>query len=265
MIWKISGTSALLIMFGSLVFASSLHNHLTAKQKTAVGYYRDLNNNLAPLSYVTSNGGASWSLSNPLPLPVDVAANGIQQSELFSTACDSTGNNCNAVGFYLDNRNNFIPLSYTTINGGKTWALGKKLPLPNDDAIAGIQRSQLTATTCNSTGQQCRAVGFYLNNSNNMLPFTYTSANGGATWSVTVPLPLPVDVASNGIQNTRLQSVAFDNTGVYCTAVGSYLNSNNNVVPLSYSSVNGGATWVLGSTVALPAKGAQTTRLMAVS
>lgn len=262
MIGKISVFSLLLFILGPLSIAN-------AEQKTAVGYYRNLNNNLAPLSYASTNDGAAWSLSSPLPLPSDVAANGSQQTELYSTSCDTTGKTCNAVGFYLDSRNNITPLSYTTTNGGKTWSLSTRMSLPNDLAITGIQSSQLTATTCNNTGMQCLAVGFYLNNSNNILPFAYTSANGGATWSLKVRLPLPVDVAANGIQNTKLRSVTCDSTGVYCNAVGFYLNSNNNIVPLSYTSANGGATWTVGSAFALPANaaatGVQANRLMSGS
>jgi hypothetical protein len=269
MIGKISLSSLLLFIFWSLSFANSDQKNLTTEQKTAVGYYRNLNNNLAPLSYASTNNGASWSLGNPLPLPSDVAANGSQQTELYSTSCDTTGKTCNAVGFYLDSRNNITPLSYTTLNGGKTWSLSTRVSLPNDLAITGIQSSQLTATTCNSTGLQCLAVGFYLNNSNNILPFTYTSTNGGATWSLKARLPLPADVAANGIQNTKLRSVTCDSTGVYCNAVGFYLNSNNNLVPLSYTSANGGATWTVGSAFALPANvaatGVQASRLMSES
>ena len=235
----------------------------------AVGFYRNMFNNFVPLSYTTVNGGASWSLSSRLPLPIDVAANGIQNSKIQSAACDSLGNRCNTVGFYLDNGNNIIPLSYTSATGGAVWSLSTRLPLPIDVAANGIQNNKLQSVACNSLGSLCNAVGFYSDIFNNLAPLSYTSTNGGATWSLSSRLPLPLDRAANGIQNSKLQSVTCDSTGYRCSTVGFYLNNGNNLAPLSYTTVNGGATWSLSAPLPLPsnvaAMGIQNSELLSVA
>ena len=236
-----------------------------AQQKAAVGYYRTTGNNISPLTYTSTNEGATWVLRNPLPLPGDVAATGIQMSELHSIRCDSTELFCCAVGFYRKQNNNLAPLSYTSTNGGTSWFLSNPLPLPSNVAANGIQVSKLQSVACDNTGHRCTVVGFYLNNSNNLTPLSYSSTNGGASWSLSNPLPLPADVATNGIQNSKLQGVNCDATGTHCGAIGFYLTNGNNIVPLSYTTVNSGITWSLSTGFLSPtdvaATGSQTNAL----
>ena len=250
---------------GFTCMLTSGHVIFAAPQRVAVGYYLNTSNNLAPLSYTSPNEGATWSLSAALPLPADVAANGIQNSKLQGVSCSSTGIRCAAIGFYFNNRNNLTPLSYTTANGGTTWSLSATLFLPSDVAANGIQNTELQGVSCDSAGTRCVAVGFYRSTSNNINPLSYTSVNGGATWSLSATLPLPVDVAGNGGQNSELQGVTCDSARTQCSAVGFYLNSSNNLVPLSYVTSNGGVNWSLSAAFLFPgdmaANGIQNTKL----
>lgn len=82
-------------------------------------------------------------MGSPLPLPADIAAIGIQNTELFDIVCNSTNTQCTAVGRYLNNHNNVLPLSYTSVNGGSTWSLATTLGLPANVAASGIQMSGL--------------------------------------------------------------------------------------------------------------------------
>ena len=175
-----------------------------AQQKAAVGYYRTTGNNISPLTYTSTNEGATWVLRNPLPLPGDVAATGIQMSELHSIRCDSTELFCCAVGFYRKQNNNLAPLSYSSTNGGASWSLSNPLPLPADVATNGIQNSKLQGVNCDATGTHCGAIGFYLTNGNNIVPLSYTTVNGGITWSLSTGFLSPTDVAATGSQTNEL-------------------------------------------------------------
>ena len=264
MVQKISFIGLMLIFSGGPGFSAGV-----AQQKAAIGFYLNTSNNISPLSYTTANGGNSWSLSKLLPLPGDVVINVSQANELRGLACDGPGRICSAVGFYSNNKSNIAPLGYTTANGGVSWSLSGIFPLPNNVAANGIQNTQLQDVACDSTGKICCAVGFYLNSNNNLVPLSYRSSNAGAAWLLGSAFPLPRDVASNGIQNTELNAVNCDNSGSYCTAVGFYLNNGNNITPLSYTTVNGGATWSLSTTLPLPAdmaaNGSQNSALLGVS
>lgn len=235
---------------------------------SAIGFYRNTNNNITPLAYTSGSGGAGWTLSNRFPLPNDSAANGIQNTQLKSINCDNNKIRCSSVGFYLTNNNNVVPLSYTTIDGGITWALSARLPLPSDVAAQGIQDSKLQSIVCNQNGTLCKAVGSYRSNNNNVAPLGYISSNGGASWSLSNPFMQPANKAANGIQNSSLQNLTCINHGYYCSAVGAYLTSSNNHLPLSYISVNGGLSWVLSADLPYPANiaamGAQNSVLLGI-
>ncbi|MCX7118127.1 MAG: hypothetical protein NTW94_09570 [Legionellales bacterium] len=183
---------ALILMSGSQVFA-----------KTAVGNYRNINNNILPLSY-TSKDDTHWALSKALPLPFDVA--GSQKSILQGVTCDKTGVHCCAVGFYQSTSNNIVPFSFSSQNGGATWSLSNPFPLPIDVASNGVQKSELHSITCDETGVHCVTVGQYMTNTNSIVPFIYTSNNSGVSWSLTGTLLKPSDTAAVGNQLSSLLS-----------------------------------------------------------
>ena len=215
-------------------------------QNVAVGAYLNTGLNTVPLSYSSSNGGASWGPAalRP-PVPVDAAGTG-NGTQLFSVSCDSTGMKCNAVGAYLNSRFNTVPLSYSSVNGGSSWSLSRvSPPVPIDAAGTGFG-TQLFGISCDSSGVKCAAVGAYLNTRGYTVPLSYTTTNAGVNWSLSLVLPsVPVDAVGTGI-GTQLFSISCDSTGAKCSAIGSYLTIYFNTVPLSYTSINGGVTWNLG-------------------
>ncbi len=223
----------------------------TRLQCTAVGSYKNTSSNIVPLSYTSTNGGNSWSLSTTLPLPGDVATT-TAIAVLNGVACDSTGLQCTAVGSYKNTSNNIVPLSNTSINGGNSWSLSTTLPLPVDVSTSATANSVLSGVACDSTRLQCTAVGFYRNTSSKTVPFSYTSFNGGNSWSLSTTLPLPTDVLITAAANSVLNGVACDSTGLQCNAVGAYRNTSNRTVPFSYTSTNGGNSWNLSSALPLP-------------
>ena len=178
---------------------------------SAVGAYTNTNGGIGPLSYTSSNRGASWTVNAaPLPLPADAY---ISFAFLVSNTCYSA-DLCNAVGFYLnvvDNVVGFAPLSYTSINGGISWTVSAApLPLPTDvNTTLADQNSQLNSSTCDTAGH-CSAVGVYTNTSGGKAPLSYTSSNSGISWTVSAaPLPLPANVnATPDNQDSELRKVS---------------------------------------------------------
>lgn len=117
------------------------------------------------------------------------------------------------VGYYRNTSAGNAPLSYTSANGGSAWGLSSALPLPADVLTNGPD-TELQGITCDNAGLQCSAVGYYrrgtgANNAtaNGYAPLSYTSANGGSTWSLSSTLPLPADVATGSSASTLLQGV----------------------------------------------------------
>ncbi len=184
---------------------------------TAVGS----DGNSAPLSYTSTDSGVTWALSTTQP-PLNLSGVGV----LYGVACATNGSNCTAVG----NDGNSAPLSYTSTNGGVTWALSTVQP-PQDGSGAGF----LYGVACSSSGLTCTAVG----SDGNSLPLSYISTDGGVTWALSTTQPPP-----DGSGHGSLHGVACFGSGTNCTAVGTDINN----APLSYTSTDSGVTWALSMT-----------------
>ncbi len=269
--WVNSSASAIL---------STVVCDLTGQRCTSVGVYDQgiapsyvLKNGRVPLSYNSINGGQSWALSS-MPMPADSLTGGSAQGGLNTPICDPSGQKCTAVGIYIKGvapnytaSNGGVPLSYTSINGGQTWALSASLPLPPDVLVGSSARSRLNNMACDPAGQKCTAVGAYIQGltpgyttSNGSAPLSYSSMNGGQTWALSAPLPLPSDVLITSDASSILNSITCDPTGQNCIALGSYTQGlapgytvSNGTAPLSYTSTNGGQTWALSDTLPVPA------------
>lgn len=220
----------------------------TTKHCSTVGYYSNTNGATVPLTYTSNNGGKRWKLGTTLPLPTDAITQANKQRNiLYGIACDIKGESCTAIGSYTNSNNSIVPLSYTSADGGQSWTLNSNaFPLPAD-APKNNQMSELRSISCNNTGI-CTAVGYYYNNKTGVSPLSYLSSNGGITWELSSTLPLPSDVISQVFrQKTYLNSVFCSETGLNCSAVGYYTNQNGTVSPLSYTSDNGGYSWVVSA------------------
>ena len=210
--WSLSLTSPLPLPVGQT--QGELHGVSCIDSNcTAVGNsFDDNGSNGQPLAYTSNNGGSTWSLSltSPLPLPGSQT-----QGFLFGVSC--TGTNCTAVGDSSDsNGQNQLPLAYTSNTGGSTWVLSltSPLPLPGGNQTEGF----LSGVSC--IGSNCTTVG---NSSSNLvpLPLAYTSTNGGSTWLLSSPFPLPssqtlgalLDVRVNKSNLGRFYKHSFHNRG----------------------------------------------------
>ncbi len=237
----------------SLFSISCMNNGLNCK---AVGYYSDNAQNLYPLSYSTLDAGVTWTLHNTPPLPNDAAQ--VQYSAFNHISCGNDtvndAQNCVAVGTYTGpiTFNSFV--DHTT-NGGATWT-NTVLTQPGD--ISNLDPfSDLLGVSCSSSGLICTAVGFYTNYNTHAALYSYSTTNGGQTWSApNTAFTLPADAADT--QNTLqiyplvLSGITCTSDGQNCIAVGNYYNNLNQIKPLSYETSNAGTTWTLNPTPAVP-------------
>jgi hypothetical protein len=240
----------------SVTGLTSISCNATANKCTTVGAYVTINSDNIPLSYTTSDGGASWTTNSSLPKPPDaLLTQGLIRIALYGISCDqSTGMRCVAVGTYQKHDSSldyYIPLSYTSTDGGLSWtpnASGLSLPGDADTSGATSQRNQLNSVSCNSSGLFCVAAGYYtVINSGETNSLIYTSSDGGVTWTLNSSArPLPVGT----LTGNYLQTVTCDPSGIICSAVGYYTTSQD-TLPLSYVSNNAGISWNL-STNPLP-------------
>ncbi|MCL9683608.1 exo-alpha-sialidase [Legionella maioricensis] len=198
----------------------------------AVGYYHN-GSQSAPLSYTSSDHGATWSLSTILP-----PAQGGYNNYLQGISCDSA-NHCAAVGHYY-NGSRYLPLIYTSSDNGTIWSLSTTQP-----PAQGSNNNSLYSVSCDNAGH-CAAVGFY-NNGSQDVPLSFTSSDRGVTWGPSTTLP-----PAQGSAPNYLYSVSCDG-GSHCVAVGHYYNGSR-YLPLIYTSSDNGTTWSL-STTPIPGSG----------
>jgi hypothetical protein len=190
-------------------------------------------NNL-PLVYTSSNGGINWTLSPTFSLP-----SGQNEGFLFGVTC--VGSACVTVGASDNSGSNTLPLAYTSSDGGSHWTLSSAFSIPS-----GHTEGELFSTVCvNST--TCTAVGESFDSGfTNQLPLAYTSSDGGSHWTLSSIFPLP-----SGQTDGLLNSVTC--IGSACTAVGeSFQSGFSNVLPLAYTSSDGGRNWTLSSAFTFP-------------
>lgn len=134
------------------------------------------------------------------------------------------------------------PFAYVSNDGGKNWTLAQSFTLP-----LGHTSGDLDSISCSS--ETCVAVGSSSAQNNPLLPLAYTSNDAGKHWTLVSPFSLP-----DGQVSGSLTSVFC--TGNHCTAVGTSDNRNFNdqkILPLAYTSDDGGKSWTLSSPFRLPA------------
>ncbi len=196
------------------------------RRRVAVGN-ATINGQNALIAFTSIDGGASWSslinLLSTIP------------SLLYSVTCDDSGLRCVTVGRAGLLLNNSQPLVYTSTNGGNSWSSPLLLTTPT-----GSAGTRLLDVDCDSTGVNCITVGASRIPARSF-PITYTSADGGVTWS------LPSILTSLPGNNT-LVSIACDGSALRCVVIG----TNAGTTPISYSSSNGGQSWTGPLTLSIP-------------
>ncbi|QLZ68135.1 exo-alpha-sialidase [Legionella sp. PC1000] len=199
------------------------------------GTWRDsVSGNRYPLSYWSSNNGVTWS--QPTFLSTAALPPGNEGARLGSISC--VGTNCSAVGFYNDATGDRQPVSYFSANNGMTWSEAI-IPSTANFPVGYVGGAKLMGVSC--VGTNCSAVGESPDpaNPNGNLPLSYTSANGGISWSLV--RFLSINGLPPGNNGAFLNGVSC--AGVRCSAVGYYRTSTDQVLPVSYFSANNGVTW----------------------
>jgi len=126
---------------------------------SAAGFYTDGSGTEQGLLVNESSG--TWATGLKAKLPAGAATPAYP--DLTSVSCAAVGD-CAAVGYYLDTagRNNGLLLNESS----GTWTTGVKAKLPPDAATAISPNPDLTSVSC-ATTQDCAAVGYYTDRSNN--------------------------------------------------------------------------------------------------
>lgn len=186
----------------------------------------------SPVIYTTADGGVSWSA--PIQAPTLTYPSGTDNGQLFSVTCDSS--NCVAVGqaFLGTPSTQTKPLAYSSSDGGSSWSSPKtfvlpSLPVPQD-------RGGLSAVAC--VGNACATVGSSFSGVT-QIPLVYSSSDGGNTWAIANPQPLPLPGAF-----TTGELLGISCVGTNCVAVGEAGSE-----PLAYTSIDNGVNWALASSL----------------
>ncbi len=211
--------------FRSILFGVGCNGKLCS----AIGNYFTNDNQVRPISYSSSDSGASWSAVTIFSI------NGIplinNDNRIIAVSCADT--KCTAVGYSSPSDGEPVPLAYASSNNGVTWSE------PNLLSVAALppfnQGARLGAVSC--SGTNCNAVGFYYDGMDQYQPVSYYSTDNGVSWSSAVFPPVP------GFASAKLTGVSC--VGNTCTAVGRATDPLNMQVslPISYISTDAGHSW----------------------
>lgn len=209
----------------------------SADNCTAVGQYIDSSNHTQGL-LLTQTGGA-WTPGVEAVLPAN-ASTTQPAVHMGSVSCASAGN-CTAVGQYSDSSNRTQGLLLTEASGA--WAAGVEAVVPaNANASPQVQ---LNSVSCAAAGN-CTVVGQYYDGSNVRQGLFLTQSAGG--WANGAEAGLPANANAN--PQVALVSASCPSSG-NCAAAGSYVDTSNHIVALTFDEVSG--AWGGGVELTLPA------------
>ncbi len=194
---------------------------------TAVGFYT--NTSGFKVGLIDTLSGGVWT-AHAAPQVSDADTH--HEVSLGGVSCPSLGN-CVADGEYTTNANG-QGVEILTETGG-TWA-ASVAPLPSDARTGSSQELGVSpfiedfGQNLSCAGAQCEIAGYYYTTSNGRAPLLIHGS--GTTWSAAAaPVPVP-STAFTGAQefaNLYGASCGFDG---WCTAVGSFSDTNNKNEPL---------------------------------
>jgi len=162
-----------------------------------------------------------------------------QSTGLSAISC-VTINNCVAVGYFTETGVGVTPMIATETNGA--WATG----VTPASEPAGFGGANFLGVSCLSAGN-CVAVGVGVFPAG-LEGIIDQETNG--TWATSPTIAALPNDASVSSQEAELTSVSCVPSGT-CEAVGGYLDTTSNLVPLTIQRIGG--SWVSPSTVGLPA------------
>lgn len=197
-------------------------------------------------------GGLSLSLSWAHPIlsnESDAMQITTHLSNLTGIACDNTSQYCVAVGTE-PHSNPIHHLVYTTSNGGIIWSAGTALAYPDlENQIKEPENSaqNLMTLRCDRTGQHCLIAGTtQIAGQRNVM--TYTSHDGGITWTLPNLLAFPADTRVS--EDVSLPLQCNDQASSCILAVNTI--RNNQHVPTLFTTQNSGDNWSTVTALNLP-------------
>ncbi len=197
---------------------------------TAVGNaYRPTGGVRAFLAFNSIDGGFNWTSH---VIGIHTGVSGV----LIDVVCNKENNQyCVAVGGYSKPDTNVAPIVYTSSDRGVNWT-------PNYPKSFGTYGSVLRAVSCGGhNNQYCTAVGDFSSSLDNKIYnattfFSYTSTDGGLTWTAKI-----IEMHQGGSGSLLNAITCNKDNGLDCLAVG-YITSH--AKPIIYKTNNGGIDWV---------------------
>ncbi|WP_133137600.1 WD40/YVTN/BNR-like repeat-containing protein [Legionella rowbothamii] len=125
-------------------------------------------------------------------------------------------------------------VSYYSIDNGANWILSPNQPVSLVDA-------NLLGISCGSTGLKCIAVGY--NISSGSQPISYTTIDGGQSWSPQVSGQNPLGATSGAFDK-----IYCDNTANKCVATGTTILGGQ-TQGFANTTSDGGVTWALSDPI----------------
>lgn len=153
-----------------------------------------------------------------------------------TVSCDKSATLCVAVGSSDDS-----PLAnlqvYKTQDSGMNWSSPITLPAVSNEQIS---KNYFVDVSCNSSAQRCvivrsTSIGKY------PTLVTYTTQDGGLSWSKPLVLPLPPSVYNQ--KGFVMARITCDDSGVSCKIAGGFYGDE--VAPLLYTTKDAGHQWKL--------------------
>jgi hypothetical protein len=199
------------------------------------------------LAYSSQNGGLTWEMMTTLLPEADTHS-------FADISCDTLGSHCVSIMRYVPNLATYNSklMAIYTMDGGSSWSMSH--PIPSTDKYGDYGEMQeddigQMHTHCDDVGQRCVMIGIHRGSR----PFSYISIDGGKDWSLNAIQPaLPINALNHEHASNQLADVACDKTGLRCTTIGQYETKNHDILPLAYTSLDGGSTWSLGEQLPLP-------------
>ncbi|HVB70104.1 MAG TPA: fibronectin type III domain-containing protein [Acidimicrobiales bacterium] len=163
-------------------------------------------------AFVADETGGVWG--NAIEVPGSVTLNTGQSAIVDSIACPSDGS-CEAVGVYEDSSQNYHAM--VASESGGVW--GPAAEMPGTAALNVDGAAEAYDVSCVSAGD-CRAVGYYLDGSNNYQAFVATESGG--VWAGSVEAPGSAALNTEGDAELTVVSCTSDGA---CSAAGQYKDS----------------------------------------